>query len=408
MAILSSGTLHAQSYSVNGNVKDARTNEGMAGVNVIVKGSSQGTVTDTGGNFTISLSTSPATLLVSFIGYRSVEIQVSSANTQVSIALEEDFTSLEEVVISGLASTVKRSNLANAVVSVDAKELMGSTNPQTLDYALYGKMTGVMMNSNSGAPGGGVNVNFRGITTLGSGSSQPLYIIDGVYLNNTSVRNGRTEASGAGAGSSISNQDDAANRLADLNPDDVERVEVLKGPSAAAIYGTRANAGVVIITTKKGKEGKTKVSFSQDLGFAQSQNMNFYEPWTEDKIDYYNRNYIGSAGAIADIPNQISQLNQAISEGRNLDLEEEMYGEKGFLTNTQLSITGGNDKTSFFVSAGLQDEDGTIKNTGFKRYSIRANIDQKISDKIKLAVSTNYIKTENQRGFTGNQNNGHL
>lgn len=397
--------LVAQTYNVSGVVRDAKTGDGLAGVNVVVKGTSTGTITDANGNFTLSVSGSPVTLIVSFIGYKNAEVTVTSVQTNVSVALEESITNLDEVVISGLATTIKRSNLANAVGSVDSKELMGITNPQTLDYALYGKLTGVNMNANGGAPGGGVNVNFRGITTLGSGASQPLYIIDGVYMNNTAIRNGRSEANQAGAGSSTVNQDDAANRLADLNPDDIERVEVLKGPSAAAIYGTRANAGVVIITTKRGKEGKTQISLIQDVGFARAQNLNYYEPWTEEKIDYYHRNYLGSPSAIAAIPGEISALNQAIAEGRNLDLEKEMYGETAFLTNTQINLSGGSQKTSFFISGGLQDEDGIIKNTGFKRYSIRANVDHRVSDRIKLGVSSNYIKSENQRGFTGNQNN---
>ncbi len=405
LCLLLTGMLYAQTYTVSGIVKDAKTNEGLAGVNVVVKGTSVGSITDSNGNFTLQINTSPAVLVASFIGYLTTEVTVSSTQTNVTITLEENITSLDEVVISGLATTIKRSNLANAVGSVNSKELMGTTTPQTLDYALYGKLTGVNMNANGGAPGGGVNVNFRGITTLGSGSSQPLYIIDGVYMNNTAIRNGRSEANQAGAGSSNVNQDDAANRLADLNPDDIERVEVLKGPSAAAIYGTRANAGVVIITTKRGQQGKTNVTFSQDLGFAKAQNLNFYEPWTEEKITYYHTNYLGSSSAIAAIPGEIAALNQAIAEGRNLDLEKEMYGETGFLTNTQINVSGGNDKTSFFVSGGLQDEDGIIKRTGFKRYSIRANIDHRITDRIKLGVSSNYVKTENQRGFTGNQNN---
>jgi TonB-linked SusC/RagA family outer membrane protein len=403
--MFTAGTLMAQTYTVRGTVKDARTNEPLPGVNVVIEGTSQGSITDASGNFALQVNKSPATLVATFIGYMKAEVTVTTAQTDVTILMQESITSLDEVVISGLATTIKRSNLANAVGSVDSKELMGITNPQTLDYALYGKLTGVNMNANGGAPGGGVNVNFRGITTLGSGSSQPLYIIDGVYMNNTAIRNGRSEANQAGAGSSTVNQDDAANRLADLNPNDIERVEVLKGPSAAAIYGTRANAGVVIITTKRGQSGKTNITLNQNLGFAKAQNLNFYEPWTAEKIDYYHRNYLGSPAAIAAIPGEIAALNQAIAEGRNLDLEKEMYGETAFLTNTQLNVSGGNDKTSFFVSGGLQDEDGIIKRTGFKRYSIRANIDHRISDRIKLGVSSNYIKTENQRGFTGNQNN---
>lgn len=386
----------AQERRVTGKVTSQEDGTALPGVNVVIKGTTSGTVTDADGNYSLSVISADASLVFSFIGLQTEEVAIGERSV-VDVALSLDVMQLSEVVVSGLASTVKRTNLANAIVSVDAGELMGTTNPQTVDYALYGKVTGVNMNANGGAPGGGVSVNLRGISTLGAGSSQPLYIVDGVYVNNTSIRTGRTEVSGAGAGSAANNQDDGANRIADLNPDDIERVEVLKGPSAAAIYGTRANAGVIIITTKKGQKGKTKVSFNQDIGMAKGQNMNFYDPWDVDKINTFF--------SPATAPGQVAAYNQAVSEGRVLDLEKEIYGETGILSNTQVSVNGGGDNTTFFVSAGLQDETGIIKNTGFERYSIRANIEQKIGQKIKLSLNTNYVKSDADRGFTGNQNN---
>lgn len=396
LLLLCSGTAFAQDYPVTGKIT-ATDGSPVAGVNVVVKNSSLGTTTDSNGAFTLTLSKSPETLVFSFIGFRTEERQVSSSSSSVEIIMEEDITSLGEVVISGLATTVKRSNLANAVVSVDAAELMGTTNPQTVDYALYGKVPGVNMNANGGAPGGGINVQLRGISTLGAGSSQPLYIIDGVYVNNTSIRSGRTEVSGAGAGTASNNQDDAANRLSDINPDDIERIEILKGPSAAAIYGARANAGVIIITTKTGTSGKTKISFNQDLGMVKGQNLDYYDTWDEAKISTFF-----SATAA---PAQLALYNAAKSAGTIRDYEEILYGETGLLSNSQLCINGGSDKTRFYVSAGLQDEDGIIKNTGFKRYSIRANVNHEISDYVKFSINTNYAKSDNDRGFTGNQNN---
>ena len=272
------------------------------------------------------------------------------------------------------------------------------TTQQTLDNAMYGKIPGVNMNANGGAPGGGINVQLRGISTLGAGSSQPLYIIDGVYLDNSAIRTGRTQVSGASGGQSTATQDNAANRLADLNPDDIERIEVLKGPSAAAIYGTRANAGVIIITTKKGSTGKPRIRFNQDIGFAKGQNFQNFDDWNPEKIAaYYGTGAAGQA--------ELAKYNQAVAEGRVADWEEEIYGETGMLVNSQLSITGGNDRTTYFISGGIQDEEGIIKNTGFERYSIRANIEQKLWDNVTLNVNTNYIKSESDRGFTGNQNN---
>lgn len=385
----------AQERRVTGKVTSQEDGTALPGVNVVIKGTTSGTVTDADGNYSLSVTSATASLVFSFIGLQTEEVPIGERSV-VDVSLSLDVMQLSEVVVSGLASTVKRTNLANAIVSVDADELIGTTNPQTVDYALYGKVTGVNMNANGGAPGGGVSVNLRGISTLGAGSSQPLYIVDGVYVNNTSIRTGRTEVSGAGAGSAANNQDDGANRIADLNPDDIERVEVLKGPSAAAIYGTRANAGVIIITTKKGQKGQTKVSFNQDLGIAKGQNLNFYDSWDVAKINTFY--------SPATAPGQVAAYNQAVSEGRLLDLEKEIYGETGFLSNTQVSLTGGSDNTTFFVSAGIQDETGIIKNTGFERYSIRANFDQKIGKKIKFGLNTNYVKSDADRGFTGNQN----
>ncbi|HMR58492.1 MAG TPA: carboxypeptidase-like regulatory domain-containing protein, partial [Cyclobacteriaceae bacterium] len=171
-------TAYGQSYQVSGVIRDARTAEGIVGVNVSVKGTSQGTISDINGNFSVEANGS-AVLIFSFIGYKTKEVNVSAATTSISVSLEEDVTSLEEVVVSGLASSVKRSNLANAVGSVSAKDLLGTTQIQTADAAIYGKVPGANIRQNGGAPGGGMSILLRGFTTL-SGASQPLIILDGV------------------------------------------------------------------------------------------------------------------------------------------------------------------------------------------------------------------------------------
>lgn len=257
LSLLSVGWTQAQ-YSVSGIVTDERTGDPMIGASILVRNTTRGTVTDLDGRFSLNFDdNSPATLIISSLGYLSQNIDVGpSSNTNLTVALKEDATNLEEVVVTGLASSVKRSNLANAVSSVSSRELTGTTTIQTTDGALYGKIAGANIRSNGGAPGGGLSIQLRGISSL-TGASQPLIILDGVYINNSFQRTGRATVTGAGAES----QDDGSNRLADLNPADIATIEVLKGPSAAAIYGTRANAGVIIITTKRGAEGETKVSF---------------------------------------------------------------------------------------------------------------------------------------------------
>ena len=380
--------------TVSGSVSDDNGTP-LIGVRIVEEGTVRGTTTDGEGNFSITLPGSSGTLVFSYIGYSSQSVEVSASNSNLKIQMLEDIARLDEVVITGLAGGVKRSNSGNAVSSVTAEELRGKTSQQTLDNALFGKVTGVHMTSNSGAPGGGVNMQLRGISTLGAGSSQPLFIIDGVYVDNSVIRTGRTQVNGASGGQNAATQDDAANRIADINPDEIEKIEILKGPSAAAIYGTRANAGVVIIQTKRGQAGKTQVNFSQDIGIAQAQNLQGFGIWDEQRVNDFT-------GGNAD---ELAALREANAQGRNTDWEDFFYGRDALLSNTTISVSGGTQKTQFRISGSLRSEDGIIENTGFERYSVRANIDHRLSNRLKVSLNTSYNKTDNDRGFTGNQNN---
>jgi TonB-linked SusC/RagA family outer membrane protein len=376
-------------YKITGTISDERTGETLMFANIIIQNSSKGTVTDLDGKFTLDVDdNNEVTLVVSSIGYLSQLVKASPSNNALSIKMREDATNLEEVVITGLASSVKRSNLANAVGSVSAKELVGTTTIQTTDGALYGKVAGVTVRSNGGAPGGGLSIQLRGISSL-AGASQPLIILDGVYASNATQRTWRATVSGAGA----SSQDDGSNRLADLNPADIENIEILKGPSAAAIYGTRANAGVIIITTKRGTEGKTKISFSQDIGDASPLRLLGTDVWSEAKINSF---FPAARRAV-----EIERLKQGVT----IDYEDYFYNNQATLSNSRLTLSGGDEKTKFYISGNITAEDGTVKKTGFERYSIRANVDHKISKRVRFSFSTNYLKTETDRGFTGNQNN---
>ncbi|MDO8966900.1 SusC/RagA family TonB-linked outer membrane protein [Algoriphagus sp.] len=380
-------------YTVSGTVVDERTGEALIGSSILLKGTTTGTITDLDGRFSINLPTNdPATLIFSSIGFLTQSVDVAPGVSILNIRLRQDATNLEEVVVTGLATSVKRSNLANAVTSVSARDLTGTTTIQTTDGALYGKVPGATIRSNGGAPGGGISIQLRGISSL-SGASQPLIIVDGVYISNASQRTGRATVSGAGA----SNQDDGSNRLADINPADIETIEILKGPSAAAIYGTRANAGVIIITTKRGQEGKTTVSLSQDVGFAQPLRLLGVDNWSEAKINFFFPE--------SRRPIELERFRAAQSSGTFIDYEDYFYNNQATLLNTRINVSGGTEKTKFFVSGNITDEEGTVKNTGFNRYSIRANIDHKITDRIKIGVSSNYIRSNTDRGFTGNQNN---
>ncbi|MEO9483877.1 MAG: SusC/RagA family TonB-linked outer membrane protein [Ekhidna sp.] len=376
--------LMAQDVRVSGTVTDASNGEPIPGVTVLVKGTTNGAITGINGEYELSVP-SDATLVFSSIGYSSVEVAASEAG---DVSMQTDVTNLDEVVVTGLATSIKRSNLANNISTINSEALTGTTTGATLDGALYGKLTGVNINAAGGAPGGQTALRLRGVSSL-SGNNQPLFIVDGVYISNTQLTTGSSVASGANAG----REEGGSNRVSDINPEDIASIEVLKGASAAAIYGTRANAGVVIITTKRGQDGKTTVNFEQDFGFNEIQNYAGRRSFTREQAQS-----LFSAGALYDA---------AVAENGGLyNYEEELYGEKGFITDSRLSISGGNNKTKFYFNASRRDEDGIMLNTGYTRNSFRLNLDHNITDRLKIGTSTNYIKSSADRGPVGNENSG--
>jgi TonB-linked SusC/RagA family outer membrane protein len=382
----------AQVFTASGTVKENSNGNPLAGVSITVKGTKQTTTSNSTGNFTINVNSKSAVLVLKYVGYKATEVAVTADRANLNVMMEEEVNSLKEIVITGLASSIKRSNLANAITTVSAKDLMGTTQIQTADGALYGKVSGANIRMNSGAPGGGINIQLRGLSSL-TQASAPLIVLDGVYINNNTQRTGRASVTGAGA----ANQDDGANRLADINPADIENIEVLKGPSAAAIYGTRANAGVLVITTKKGAAGKTVISFGQDIGIGSPLKMMGVDNWSEAKINSF---FPAARRAV-----ELGRLQTATSTNNFVNYEDYFYGNTATLLNSRLSIRGGDEKTKFFVSGSLTDEGGIVRRTGFERQSVRANIEHKLSKSVVLSVNSNYIRTNTDRGFTGNQNN---
>jgi TonB-linked SusC/RagA family outer membrane protein len=382
----------AQVFTASGTVKENSNGNALSGVSITVKGTKQTTTSNSTGNFTINVNSKSAVLILKYVGYKTTEVAVSADRASLNVVMEEEVNSLKEIVITGLASSIKRSNLANAITTVSAKDLMGTTQIQTADGALYGKVAGANIRMNSGAPGGGINIQLRGLSSL-TQASAPLIVLDGVYINNNTQRTGRASVTGAGA----ANQDDGANRLADINPADIENIEVLKGPSAAAIYGTRANAGVLVITTKKGAAGKTVISFGQDIGIGSPLKMMGVDNWSEAKINSF---FPAARRAV-----ELGRLQTATSTNNFVNYEDYFYGNTATLLNSRLSIRGGDEKTKFFVSGSLTDEGGIVRRTGFERQSVRANIEHKLSKSVVLSVNSNYIRTNTDRGFTGNQNN---
>lgn len=381
--------LFAQERAITGKVTDG-TGTPISGVSIVVSQTNQGTTTDAEGKFKLTVPAN-ATIIISSTGLKSQTIKTGNSITEFQVKLEEDVARLDEVVVTGLATNVKRRNLANAVATISSKQLQGIAPTQTFDAAINGKIPGAYINASTGAPGGGVSVKLRGVTSI-FGNTQPLYVVDGVFMNNSATSGGLNAVTSASSGGNSSNQDNPSNRIADLRAEDIANIEILKGASAAAIYGSKAAAGVVLITTKRGRSGKTNISVSQDLGFVKVRKLLGTRPLTADIVQ-------GQGWDVA-------EYNAAVAAGKIYDYEKEMYGEKGITRNTVLSMNGGSDKTSFYFSAGTKKEDGIIKRTGYSNHSMHLNIDHRITDNIKIGLSTNYINSSADRGLSGNDNAG--
>lgn len=371
---------------ITGRVTEAGTNAPLQGVTVTAQGTTNATQTDADGRFSITVSGAQPKLVISYVGYLS---QTVDASNNMSVSLSVDNTKLSEVVVTGLATSVKRSNLGNAVASISGKDLVGTTVQSTVDGAMYGKFTGANISANSGAPGGGISVKLRGITSLVA-NSQPLFIVDGVYFDNSSINAGLNVVSKAAGQGSVQFQDDPSNRVADLDPQDIDRIEILKGASAAAIYGSRAAGGVVIITTKRGKSGKPRIEIDHSIGVQMQLRKLGQRSWDDTKVQAA----FGASGLAYYTAN-----NKKI-----YDYEKELYGNRGLMNNTRLSVSGGSEKTTYYVGFTRKDDEGIVKGTGYQKSSFRLNLTQKVTDFLDLAVNANYIESNARRGYFNNDN----
>ena len=380
------GTSAALAQTVNGTVTDADGGDPLPGVSVSVKGTIIGTTTNIDGQYQLTIPQTQATLIFSFVGFKTQEVAATAGGT-VNVRLEEDILGLDEVVVTGVATSVKRSNLANAVGTVSAKDLVPAP-AQTLERALNGKIAGLYISQNSGAPGGGINVNLRGTSTI-TGDTQPLYVVDGVIMDNSAIQSGIDVVTAAtGAGSSRP-QGQPTNRIADINPNDIEAIEVLKGASAAAIYGSKATNGVVIITTKRGQPGQTRINITQQLGFSSVLNTIGFREFTAETAEAVQT---GGAALLA--------------QNGNIDYEDLLYGERGLLSETSASVSGGSQNTRFFISGLALNEEGIVKNTGYDKYSGKINVEHRFNSRLTVNANTTFTRSESDRSITGNENQG--
>ena len=388
--VLLASPLDAQVRTITGTVADSVSGTGIGDARVSVRATALVVSTAPDGRFRISgAPAGEVTLAVRRIGYRPADVRVPADQQDVRVGLSRDRLQLAEVVITGQATSVARQNLANAVATVSGEDV-SIVSAQSLEHALQGKVPGAMIQANSGAPGGGVQVRMRGVTSINA-ASEPLYVVDGVVVSNVAIPSNQNAVTRAAGGSNPAlTQDAQVNRIADINPHDIENIEVLKGASAAAIYGSRASNGVVIITTRRGRPGAPQVNVTQRVGFHKISNT------------LGSRTFNSAAEAeAASYPNAASFFQPGIV----YDQERELAGRTPLSAETSADFSGGDDNTRYFVSGLWQDEGGIIANTGFEKQSIRANIEQNIGDRLDISLNTNVIRTLAQRGLTNNDNN---
>ena len=393
LALLVLGSTSAEAQRrLTGRVTGAGSNEPVNSAQILVVGTAIGTLTNDEGQFTLNVPSGPVTLRVRRVGYRSKDVPVAADAAEANVTLERDVLQLEAQVVTGAATRISNINAANDVAVVTGEQLNRAPTP-TIENALQGKIAGAQIYSNSGAPGGGMQVRLRGVTSI-NGASDPLYVVDGVIVGNDVLQPGTNAILGASAGSNASTQDNGVNRIADLNPNDIESIEVLKGASASAIYGSKAANGVIIITTKSGQTGRTQFNITQRVGTFDLSNKIGARRFTLDE-----------AIAYADGIMTPEEVTESFNRCNGFcDHEEQMFGQNEFSYETAVSVRGGNQNTKFFAS-GLAKYDGGIQeNTGYSKQSIRLNLNQNVGSKFNVAVNTNLIRTHTRRGLSNNDN----
>ena len=380
LCLISLSSAWAQNKTVKGTVIDEQTGEAIVGATVRAKGTKLGSITNHLGQFEFSVPDSITTLLITYVGMEPIEVEAKS-NLKVSCRCDNRY--IDDVVVVAYGQQ-RRRDLTAAVSSVKAEEL-SKTPATSLEQALQGKAAGVSISQATGAPGGAIVVNIRGVSSHTAGS-EPLYVVDGLPIISQDI----TNASGY--------QMNKMSGIADINPSDIETIEVLKDASAAALYGSRASNGVILITTKKGRSQKTKVSLNSYVGWQDIPNQ----------IEYLGTNeYIGARNEAIDNYNNQFGLTAGNGALEHVTAHEDVstnwfdaITRKALQTSHQLSLNGGNDRTQFYISGGILLQDGVEKETSYKRYNLRSNIGHSINKKLRVEsnIAFSYSDTYRQTG----------
>ncbi len=356
LTLVGAVTVQAQNKTVSGKVTDD-AGSSLPGVNVLEKGTSNGTVTDAEGNFRLAVASGESTLIFSFVGMVSQQVMVGN-QSDINVSMASDASTLSEVVVVGYG-TQEQKDITGSVASVKSEDFnRGIINsPEQL---LQGKVAGVNVTSTSGEPGGTQSITIRGPGGVRTGST-PLFVVDGMALDNSATASG------------------GVNPLNFLNPQDIESIDVLKDASATAIYGSRGANGVVLITTKRGKSGNSSITYSANFGVSKMARP--IDVFSADKF----REQVPLLGVTID------------DQGGSTDWQKEI-SRNAFTQNHNLSFGGGADKLTYYASLGLQDQEGILKNSNMKKYSGRINVNQKfLNDRLTVDMNLNATNTVNER-----------
>jgi TonB-dependent starch-binding outer membrane protein SusC len=362
----------SQTQQVTGRVTSLSEPDGLPGVSVVVKGTTSGAITDLNGTFVLNAEPD-AVLVFSFVGYKTKEVTITE-NGPMDVILEEESKVLNEVVVVGY-STVERKDITGSIASV-AVDNFKKLSINGIDQGLQGAAPGVQVTQSSGTPGGGVKVHIRGPSSI-SASNDPLFIIDGIPV-----------ATGELSGRSFGGQED--NAMALINPQDYESVTILKDASAVALYGSRGSNGVVIITTKRGKQGKPKISFDVQRGIINP--VHKLDLLNAEQLLSLQREAVTNGGQNPDAFGLIPGVTDAV----NTDWQDAVL-RTGIMQQYQLSVGGGTDVTHYYLSTGYRKEEGVQLNNEFERLNMALNLDQRLSEKLLIGTNITLSRGFNKR-----------
>ena len=384
MALIMSFQLMAQQRRVTGTVVDSRDRSAMIGANIMEKGTTNGTVTDIDGRFSLNLTSANPVLVISSIGYLSLEVTVGNRTT-LNLEMSEDTEMLDEVVVVGYG-TMRKSDISGASVTVGEDAIKGSV-ITNLDQALQGRAAGVTSVMTSGAPGSSVSIRVRGQSTINA-NAEPLYVIDGVI-----VQGGGSSGSSFGLGDALGNSPvSTISPLSTINPSDILSMEILKDASATAIYGAQGANGVVLITTKRGKAGEAKFTYEGMYGVQRQA----------ARVDMMNLREFAEYSNQVSLSDNRPEFADTSLLGVGTNWQDAVFRQAP-MHQHQLSAQGGTDAVRYFVSGSFMGQDGTIIGTDFNRYSFRSNLDAQLKKWLKLGLNAMYSQTDERLGLADSQ-----